>query len=565
MSKNSIWLVVAILCSFYFWTALSNGLPFDVSKGKNNFQNNDNISPEVQSAIPSYGYYNWLADSLLNGKLEMPMKPNPKLLELSNPYDVLANAGLNALDLSLYKGKYYMYFGIIPAITGFIPSRLLGFVPNQGMIAAIYATAALIFGCIILLDIQKHYNISKSVLLVGILVFGMGNYLPLLLRRPAVYEVAIAAGACFSTLGLLCLIRSITARNIIYLAAASLSIGLAVGSRPSYIITSGFLLCGLYSCWGKKHALTATVLPILIVGVMLASYNYARFESPLEFGVKYQLSSINLDPAGRNRIQNLTASAPSYLFTPPKLSPTFPFILPRATPIKTPKIFYGNDELIGLVFMVPIIILGALGAVSSKIRNTPYFAIPIGYGVAILTFMTFSFPAIHPRYQPDFAIPLILGLIGGWMIISMEKRGIKQLGFVAAGVTIIVGLLTSLTGAQNLLFKAHPELIKLADVLQFPNSSKTTSLLDATNLNGWNNLDGKNWYFRIYSPEEKEWNLSYEAIVQPVTEVNGACVDRIVTFKKGINWLVLRPVGKQHNTLGKITITSGAEAIHLAP
>ncbi len=96
---SSYWLVIPILILvglFYTWFA---------SSGKWH-----------QWESPTYYYAN-LAEGFLHGRLDLPIKPDPKLMALSNPYDPLARKNIPApLDLSLFNNHFYIYWGPVPAI-----------------------------------------------------------------------------------------------------------------------------------------------------------------------------------------------------------------------------------------------------------------------------------------------------------------------------------------------------------------------------------------------------------------------------------------------------------------
>src|SRR3990172_6126385 len=62
-------------------------------------------------------YYALLATSFRQGELSLSLRPDPALLELANPYDPAARQGIKTpLDLSLYNGKFYLYWGPAPAL-----------------------------------------------------------------------------------------------------------------------------------------------------------------------------------------------------------------------------------------------------------------------------------------------------------------------------------------------------------------------------------------------------------------------------------------------------------------
>src|SRR5206468_7160345 len=84
----------------------SNGKPFGVgqSQGEESF-------------------YNVLADALRHGQLHLRIEPRPEMFELMEPYEPARNDPFRLHDASLYKGKYYLYFGVVPAFLLFVPWR----------------------------------------------------------------------------------------------------------------------------------------------------------------------------------------------------------------------------------------------------------------------------------------------------------------------------------------------------------------------------------------------------------------------------------------------------------
>src|SRR5213079_593487 len=60
--------------------------------------------------------YPMLADAFLHGHTYLPVDPASELLALPNPYDTEAHAKLALVDASLYRDRYYLYFGPAPAL-----------------------------------------------------------------------------------------------------------------------------------------------------------------------------------------------------------------------------------------------------------------------------------------------------------------------------------------------------------------------------------------------------------------------------------------------------------------
>src|SRR5258708_8377921 len=96
----------AIIIALYFWSASSMGYFYRL-----NYRGHD--------------YYDRLVDGFLSGHLSMAVSPAPELLKLADPYDPEANQPFRLNDASYYQGKYYLYFGLTPAVVLLLPWKLI--------------------------------------------------------------------------------------------------------------------------------------------------------------------------------------------------------------------------------------------------------------------------------------------------------------------------------------------------------------------------------------------------------------------------------------------------------
>ena len=76
------------------------------------------ISPSLDK--PGTNYYSQLAIAFKRNQLYLPEQPSAALLSLSNPYDYTLRKDSNVedfpWDVSLYKGKFYIYWGPVPSL-----------------------------------------------------------------------------------------------------------------------------------------------------------------------------------------------------------------------------------------------------------------------------------------------------------------------------------------------------------------------------------------------------------------------------------------------------------------
>ena len=66
---------------------------------------------------PSTNYYDLMATAFRHGQLALEVEPDPALLALEDPYEPANREGIPVLwDATLYKDKYYLYWGPAPAL-----------------------------------------------------------------------------------------------------------------------------------------------------------------------------------------------------------------------------------------------------------------------------------------------------------------------------------------------------------------------------------------------------------------------------------------------------------------
>jgi hypothetical protein len=244
MKRVSVWMPIFfaffLVCAFYIWT--------------------------VYSHQAGYLGYEQLAKDLLNADLK-PTEPTK--LEWSP----------------------------VPALLLFIPASVLG-IPMNSALACIFLGSVLLVLLFVLLRqiIPKTHQPSVFQSSLLMLVLGFGSYTPILLRRPADYEVAILTGSIFVILSLLLFLRSTTtpkhkSLNAAFAVVASM---LAFWSRPSFLFVP-LLIAGFITFNNRNNfrkVIYTVYLPVASVAIPIGAYNYLRFDSIFEFGAKYQLAGI---------------------------------------------------------------------------------------------------------------------------------------------------------------------------------------------------------------------------------------------------------------------------------
>jgi hypothetical protein len=554
---------ILLVLAFYIWTAGSNGVPLIVDIGPEEYFKqvpSPCLFPDISPH--HYGFYNLMADAYSVGRPDLLLDPPKELLELKNPIDPEQNAPWRILDLSLHKGRYYLYFGPVPTLTLFIPFRWLGIGKISEPLATVfYCYGLFLCSVFILLRCVKSYipNCNRWLLIFAILGLGLSNTSPYLLRHPTVYEVAIAAGAFFSMLGLCFLLTawqkwnsdsfgadkhaSTGGPSLLLLSASSLSLGLAFGCRLTYLFTAIFLFllwlaffwkCGLFKSESLKSGL-AMAVPFAVCVAAIAWFNYIRFGSPGDFGVEKQMNATLWDFSATNRMCNILPGLFLRAVCPPQITDVFPFIrLHQFYPFDLPKGYHLEEVSGGFLATSPIILLFLILAVfwvKSRLRN-PLLQISLALifvGTVILLIESFMMFSNSMRYQLDFAPPILLGSVIG--ILAMNKccahgRSIfKFFSLSLLGVGIVSHIMISLTGFRDTLRRGEPSVYFALEDAMRPISrlmppwfeSNKISLIDMTpQLGAVRFSDGSEGYpisndgfhIRLYAPPGIQLQIS---------------------------------------------------------
>lgn len=305
------------------------------------------LNPFFQSeSVPNQQEYQSLARAFSAGQLSLLEEPGQALKNMENPYDytqrayVLGEAGEYFLwDHAYYEGKYYVYFGVVPAVFFYLPYYQLTGNPlhnRQVILIGVFMLLTALMGLIGQIIKRWFPKTSLGVwfLLSEIMVCGCG--LIYMCKRPDMYTVPIIIGLGFGFLGFLCFVcaekeGSLSAPLI---GLGSLCSALVAGCRPQlfliiilpviflrkYIFSFKFLR----SKEGIRNII-AFAVPMVLTAALLMWYNYARFGSVFDFGANYNLCFNDMRRRGFVW-DRIPLGIWAYLFAPVKTILTYPFV-----------------------------------------------------------------------------------------------------------------------------------------------------------------------------------------------------------------------------------------------
>ncbi len=260
----------------------------------------------------STNYYDMQATAFQHGQIALLLKPDPALLAMPDPYDVPARKAQPGLayvfDGSFYHGKFYLYWGPVPAVmlalVKYVAPLAIG---DQYLVFAFVAGLFLIQVLLILWIWSRFFqHLPSWTVWMGILLVGLASPWTWLLNQPEIYEASIAAGQFFFLGGLFIALLALARPTLSpwRFAMAGILWGCAVGSQ--WILALPVLFMALMLFWWLTNpnrpqeeartvqlALGSFVIPIVAVVLLLGWYNWVRFGSVFESGLRYQLSGIN--------------------------------------------------------------------------------------------------------------------------------------------------------------------------------------------------------------------------------------------------------------------------------
>jgi len=412
--------------AFYVWTATSSQYAFKWGTRK-------------------IYHYKLLAEGFLSGHLYLAQTPPKEMLALKDPLDPVANGPYRLHDASLYEGRYYVYFGPVPALTLYLPWRAItGWgIPNN-LAVIIYLLAGYLFSCLLLFLLLDAAGIRPSWILkrAAIAALGLCQTAPIILRRAYMYETAVAAGFCFLIAGMYFLARHALAEKprMWHAVLAGLFLGMTPGCRPNYAVVAVLVIGGyLAYLWRSRRVSDRALLnqvfalgaAFAFCGLLLAWYNFARFGNPLETGQNYQLIGNIADRGITSKSSNFLPGLYRFLVEAPIWSRHFPFLeLPTRGSFGATEWPAGTDyvePIAGLLIISPLCIAGLLFPLylrrwKSSIPDPVRMVLMLLYIAVVANLVTIVMVVnrVTQRYELDFAPALLI--VALFVLLSLCAR-----------------------------------------------------------------------------------------------------------------------------------------------
>lgn len=407
-----------------------------------------------------------LVDAFEHHQVNLLEEPSEDLLKLDDPYeyvkrDAEVGSGNFLWDHCFYNGKYYSYYGIGPVLALFLPYHLItGYYFPSGWATLMFSLIGILFLTKIYLAVieKKFRDLPTNTVTAGLITLQLSSGIMFSAARPLFYELAIASGFMCVAIGAYLLMTS----NILWdgkisyvrLGFASFFLGYAVLCRPTlavYCIAALFFFAG-----GLKKALdglekrqktrtffkyaAVALVPLGIIALGQMTYNYLRFDNPLDFGIQYSLT-INDFTRAEFHWKYVLINMYAYLFNMPHFTPRkFTYLASSAERFGINGYTFFDDAgknlvSVGIIYralpMFAYLFSGkALQRVEKKKRVLPILLIGVTCILMPLAIIFSSWESGYAvRYNADFSWQMVIGalVIAFTLYKSIKSESTKKL------------------------------------------------------------------------------------------------------------------------------------------
>ncbi len=418
-------------------------------------------------------YYANLARGFAKGNLHLPEKPPKELQALPDPYDYKARAQAGVappIDVSYYNGKYYLYWGPVPAVALAVVSRVYPRRVGDMQVAFFALCSVFLMQSAFLSAAWRKFFPDLPTWTLWLVVPAAGLTHPNLFvlehnTGARIYEASILSAQFFLIGGFLAAFSLILGEARLWKAALAGTLwALAIGSRQAIapavawmtLTLTAYLLSAQRERADKLKCVAALVFPLALGVAALGWYNWARFGSIAETGLYYQMNHgfVHYHTDKLFGAQYVLQNLYNYLLMPFRFAAEFPYLFPQLGSRELTALFpnrpsiYGSQVVTGLLISAPFILLAPIPLISllfpkgrARMNAAQRWAAATLGGAALASFgflLVFFWAAM--RYAEDFMPALVLlSALGFWQGYSLlSKKKIARRLYALAGVALIL-------------------------------------------------------------------------------------------------------------------------------
>ncbi len=369
-------------------------------------------------------YFVYLADAFLHGHLDLISLPPIHL------------------DLSLYKGHYYLYWPPFPALLFMPLVAALGTGISDAPLSLISSglNVWLVSTLLAALDEKGIARLSPAKRAWLTLFFAFGTVHVTLATNPSVWFTSQVIG--FSLLCGAYIVALRLPRSWSPLVSGTL-IGCVLLTRDSMVLAGGWIVWYLIISrdradrYSLARIFLGVVAPVAAAAALLAVYNYLRFGNPMETGLAYH----QMNPVFRDNYDKYGVFSLHYL--PSNLYYDFLYfpywrLLRGSVDL---SFFYGGS----LFLLSPALFLSVIGVLRQWRSNGWALAAScvLGFAPALLV-MGPGVVQFGPRYSLDIAVPLLVAAAVG--ATSVSTRVLRWLCLISLAMYLPGAIFLRATG-----------------------------------------------------------------------------------------------------------------------
>jgi hypothetical protein len=210
----------------------------------------------------------------------------------------------------------------------------------------------------------------------------------------------------------------------------------------------------------NRRKFPALAVPMAVVGLGIALYNFERFGNPLEFGLTYQITG---EYQGRviPRFVNVLPGLYYNLIAGIDFSPVFPWFLmpdmPRMVP-RPPEYFI--EPITGALYLAPFLPAAFGVFFNPRLRAVIWF-VPVS-AFAVLFFLTMTGLSTQ-RYEVDFLPMLVLSSLAVFAVSIERHRTLSIVLAAAVAFGVAINAAMGIEGPYDDIVKNKPaRFVKVA-------------------------------------------------------------------------------------------------------
>lgn len=414
-----------------------------------------------------------------------------QLEQLQNPYEWSQREGITyKWDRAFYDGKYYCYFGIVPALIFYVPYYLItGQMLKTKILTLLLVVIAQMLMAALVYAIASQYKKRLNLWVVIGAIAGFINVSMLLycINGSKFYEIASVAALVCALAGLNFIIRAFENKKTMAasLGAGALFMALSVGCRPNYFLISFVAACLMLNGLAKNGGYTgekgnraaayikgvfskenicsiaAIAIPYIVVAAGLMYYNYIRFGSVTEFGARYQLTVFDTSYYSVAETGKIPLMFARCFFMFPNISSAFPFVNAVSESSHYVGYYYGMSYMGILANPIMWCILLMGWSLKRGIKDMGHKAFVIAsvlIGI-IMCYVTTTMGGTSLRYSVDFAWLFFIPII--YIMFDMYDRGRRK--GITKYILILLSMMVLATVVINTLMCISPSWSSISE------------------------------------------------------------------------------------------------------